>query len=106
MALMRLLVILGPNHKKAWHQAPTEQGLFTAPARLGGWGRNRLCWAAVIMAPATRGQQVPTGSLPKGPEPHLDLNPPDLPAGLTLLVGDAIYGEKWKPQLQAPQLGK
>lgn len=65
MARMRLLVILCPNHKKAWHQAPAEQG-FLAPARLGGWGRNGLCWAAVIMAPATRGQQVPTGSLPGG----------------------------------------
>lgn len=69
MARMRLLVILCPNHKKAWHQAPAEQG-FLAPARLGGWGRNGLCCAAVIMAPATRGQQVPTGSLPGGPEPH------------------------------------
>lgn len=79
MARMRLLVILCPNHKKAWHQAPAEQGFLTALARLGGWGRNGLCWAAVIMAPATRGQQVPTGSLPGGPEPHPDLNPTDLP---------------------------
>lgn len=49
MAHMWFPVILCPNHEKAWHWAP-------------GTDRNQPCWAAVLMALATRGQQVPTGS--------------------------------------------
>lgn len=67
MAHMQLLVILCPDHKETWHPAPAEQGLLTAPDRLGGLDRNGLRWAVVLMAPATRGQQVPTGSLPRWP---------------------------------------
>lgn len=42
MAHMRLLVILRPNHKKAWRPAPAEQRLLTAPCQAG---RTRQKWA-------------------------------------------------------------
>lgn len=58
----------GPHEVPRHWASPAARAL---PARLREPDRNRLCWAVALMALATRGQQVHTGSPARG---HLRLH--------------------------------
>lgn len=88
--------LLRADMRPQWFCAPTTSQPGTrrllntdsySPSPARGWARGCLCWAAALMALATRGQQAPTGSLPRGgaPQGPLSLQPDgsrtDLPCG-------------------------